>query len=145
MFGYYKTSILFSVDERLQPNYSASFQSVLSSSPGGRYTISTPKYGSLNFSEGTSVLGRKLFYCQIFSLALDWNFADSLLHFQVIALKTNHQHESAPKELKRNVLYWGCFCWLSLLSNIGFDSIKTLPAPPQFGILISLKKYFSVQ
>ena len=43
---------LFSVDERLQPNYSTSFQSVLSSSPGGRYTISTPKYGSLNFSEG---------------------------------------------------------------------------------------------
>lgn len=43
---------LCSVDERLQPNYSTSFQSVLSSSPGGRYTISTPKYGSLNFSEG---------------------------------------------------------------------------------------------
>jgi len=41
-----------SVDERLQPNYSTSFQSVLSSSPGGRYTISTPKYGSMNFSEG---------------------------------------------------------------------------------------------
>jgi len=41
-----------SVDERLQPNYSESFQSVLSSSPGGRYAISTPKYGSMNFSEG---------------------------------------------------------------------------------------------